>query len=632
MNRIEKDNFRSLKREKLKSFLSERRSQKDTQARAKKETARRLTLERRTRLALERVQARQRKESERVIRKEVRVKTRITKSDKTVSLPGRPKSEKRNIFRGLKIQSGSGEDEVKPSFSAPAKNRQAEKRQKLLSYLEKQRVKKSEIIAEKIKQKEAVSGKKRVRRAELKRQKEFLSQQKLASQSPPKAKAAFLTRDKKETKVNRKEESGKAEGFGLAVAGRFYKRQQLLSYLKKRKAGQKTFAVQRRELKKIAKVVVPEVPLTPVVPEVIPVVMPVITLPPPPPEIITAVVPETVSAPPEEFSPVMVEEKKSTVRRFKLSLARGKKSPSDTALPDSQKVVLPPRNPFHIVSFLKAHSVKIVFLLLVLGWFAEITMLNRRLESVRKQIEQATGITKAHISGEAIITDKLSSLALGTTRVEGIRDPFSNELWRIREITPSQARAVPIRTAKIPAPSSIIKPVTPILITKSPEFTLPEVARAIPDSAKLTRIPQVTVPQVGSVSTPSAPVSGLRFRGILNVAGIDYFFVEGANGGYRVRIGDTVEGFKIYDYRNGILYFAKDGYTYQFNEERVSPPLRYRGRMIKSGQEYLFLEDQSQKTHMAVIGEEIEGYRLIKLVGDYLYFIKDDRLYYLKKE
>ena len=186
---------------------------------------------------------------------------------------------------------------------------------------------------------------------------------------------------------------------------------------------------------------------------------------------------------------------------------------------------------------------------------------------------------------------------------------------------------------KIPAPSSIIKPITPItpiLITKPPEFTPPEVAPAIPESAKLARIPQVTVPQVDSVSTSSAPVSSLRFRGILNVAGIDYFFVEGASGGYRVRVGDTVEGFKIYDYRNGVLYFAKDGYTHQLNEERASPPLRYRGRMIMAGQEYFFLE--GQRTYRAVIGQEIEGYQLVKRVGDYLYFVKDARLYYLKQE
>ena len=211
--------------------------------------------------------------------------------------------------------------------------------------------------------------------------------------------------------------------------------------------------------------------------------------------------------------------------------------------------------------------------------------------------------------------------------MEGIRDPFSNELWRIQEITPTQTRAIVVRSrVKMPVPGGIIKPPTPILIVKSPEFTPPEVGRAIPEGAKMTRLPPVAVTQV----PPSTPVSGIHFRGILNVAGIDYFFVEGDSGGYRVRIGDTVEGFKIYDYRNGVLYFAKDGYTYQLNEEKVSPPLRYRGRMIMAGQEYFFLE--GQRTYRAVIGEEVEGYQLVKRVGDYLYFVKDARLYYLKQE
>ncbi|MCX5641629.1 MAG: hypothetical protein NTY10_00030, partial [Candidatus Omnitrophica bacterium] len=272
----------------------------------------------------------------------------------------------------------------------------------------------------------------------------------------------------------------------------------------------------------------------------------------------------------------------------------------------------------------------IIFLLLVLGWIMEIAMLNNRLENVRQQIEQAASIARPRVPSEAIITAKVSPPTLGMTRVEGIRDPFSNELWRIQEITPAQAKAVGIRPVKVPAPSSIIKPIIPILITKPPEFTPPQIAKAIPESAKLAQIPQITVPQVGSVSAPSAPVSSLRFRGILNVAGIDYFFIEGASGGYRVRIGDTVEGFKIYDYRNSVLYFARDGYTYQLNEERASPPLHYRGRMIMAGQEYFFLE--GQRTYRAVIGEEIEGYQLVKRVGDFLYFVKDDRLYYLKQE
>ncbi|MBU2495773.1 MAG: hypothetical protein ABIK20_03105 [Candidatus Omnitrophota bacterium] len=597
MNNLEKDNSRSRKREKLKSFLSERRSQKDTQATARKEAARRLTSERRARLVSERVQARQRKEALRGTRIKSRVKIRTPEPDKAVSLPSRSKSEKRKVFAGGKTEPGSGEDKAKPSSSAPAGNQQAENRQKLLAYLEKHSVNKSEIIAGKIKQKEAAAGEKQARRAERKRQKQSLRQPKPIIPVQKKAGETIS-----------------------AVIGQSYKRQQLLSYLKKRQAGEKTFAVQRRELKKIVAAAISEATSAPVVPEVIPVVIPLVT---PPPLL------ETEGAVPEKVPTPIAETPAG--RRLKLFLGRGKKIPSDTAeIVAVPQAALFSRKSFRIAPFLKDHFAKIIFLLLILGWFVEIFMLNQRLENVRQQIEQTTSITRPRISSETITTAKTLPPTLGTTRVEGIRDPFSNELWRIQEITPAQARAVGVRPVKIPAPSDIIKPTIPILITKPPEFTPPEIARAIPESAKLARIPQVTVPQVGPVSAPSAPVSSLRFRGILNVAGIDYFFIESAGGGYRVRVGDTVEGFKIYDYRNGVLYFAKDGYTYQLNEERASPPLRYRGRMIMAGQEYFFLE--GQRTYRAVIGEEIEGYRLVKRVGDYLYFVKDDRLYYLKQE
>jgi hypothetical protein len=607
MNRIEKNNPRSVKREKLKSFLSERRSQKEAQAVARKEAVRRLAAERRARLVSEGVQARQRKEALKEIKVKSQIKINAVKPDKTASLPGRPPSEKRKVFTGGKAQPDFGEKEVEPSFLAPAANQQAKNRQKLLSYLEKHRVKKAEIIAGKIRRKEAAAGEKQARRAELKKQEQPHPQ--------PQPKPIIPAQKKAGETVS-------------AVIGQPYKRQQLLAYLKKRKAGEKSFAVQRRNLKKITAAVTPEAVLTPAAsPEAIPVIIPLVTPPPSAPSEIAAAVPEKVSAPAAETLASAAEEK-PTGRRLKLPSARGKKSPADAALTDSP---VPVRNPFRVVPFLKDNFGKILVLLLILGWFAEVFMLKKHLDSVSQQLEQSASIARPKISTEAVTTAKASPPVLGTAQVEGIRDPFSNELWRIQEITPASVRVIANRpSARIPLPSPIIRGITPILIPKPPEFTPPEVGKAIPESAKLARIPQVTVPQTASVSAPTAPVFGLRFRGILNVAGIDYFFIEGANGGYRVRIGDVVEGFKIYDFRNGVLYFAKDGYTYQLNEERVSPPLHYRGRMIMAGQEYFFLE--GQRTYRAVIGEAIEGYQLVKRVGDYLYFVKDDRLYYLKQE
>ncbi len=600
MNRTEKDDYRVLKREKLKNFLSERRSQKATQTTAKKEAARRLAAERRARLISERTYARQRKESLKEARVKARVKTHTPEISKNAAPSVRPESGKRVISGGEKTKPVSGGEEAIPSFSAAAVNQQAENRQKFLSYLGENRARKAEVTAEKTRQKKAAAAEKLVRRADQKREKQLLRQQKLTGQSQQK------------TAVTKKEKSGKAAEISLAAVGYPYRRQQLLAYLKSRKAGGKTFAVQRRELKKV---------IGESAPELIPIVVPLV-MPPAPGETAEAV---TEKALPPVVPPV--EEKPAGRRR--LLPARGKKIPSEaTELAAVPKATVSARKPFRIIPFLKDYYIRIIFVLLILGWFLEIAFLNRRLEVVNKQVEQVSGIAKPHISGPAVSAAKISPLALETTRVEGIRDPFSDKLWRIQEITPTEARGTrPV--VRAPGAPSIIKAPPRILITKRPEFTPPEVAKAIPESEKLTRIPPVTVPQVGSV-LPSTPVSNIHFRGILNVAGIDYFFVEGAGGGYRVRVGDTVEGFKIYDYRNGVLYFAKDGYAYQLNEERVSPPLRYRGRMIMSGQEYFFLE--GQRTYRAVIGESIEGYQLLKRVGDYLYFVREDRLYYLKQE
>lgn len=602
MNITEKDDPRSLKREKLRSFLVERRSQKDVQATARKETARRLVLERRARLVSERIQARQRKEALRERGIKSQVKVRVLESDKTASLSNRPKPEIGKVFKDEKIEPDSGEEKDRPFFSTPAGTPQRENRQKFLSYLEKRRVRKSEITAEKIKQKEAAIEKKQARqakKAEFGEQKQSLFQPKMIIRAQDKTAGATIS----------------------ALVGQSYKREQLLAYLKKRKTGEKTFAVQRSGLKKIAEGVIPEVPSAAVVPEPIPVVIPMAA--PPVPLETAAPVPATVSAPIAE-KPSLAEEEKATGRRLRLSLRGGKKTPSAAEPTDTLKAELPLRKPFKILPFLKANLVKIIFILLLLGWFAEMFLLNRHLGNVSKQFEEASVITKPHLTAEGITTAIVSPSTLPTTRVEGTRDPFSNELWRIQEIAPSRARSA---SARAPAPPTILKLPTPILVIRPPEFTPPEVAKAIPESAKLTRIPQITVPQV----EPSSPVSGLRFRGILNVAGIDYFFVEDANGGYRVRIGDTADGFKIYDYRDGVLYLAKDGNTYQLSEERTSPSLRYRGRMIMAGQEYFFLEGQ-QRTYRVVIGEEVEGYQLVKRVSDYLYFIKDGRLYYLKQE
>ena len=294
--------------------------------------------------------------------------------------------------------------------------------------------------------------------------------------------------------------------------------------------------------------------------------------------------------------------------------------------PVSKKVI----RPFDPVNFLKTNYIRAIFALLILGWFVEIFMLNQRLDQTRRQVEEALAPPAKSEAPEAPPEMLAQAPRPQVIRVEGLRDPFSHQLWRLREITSTPL----VRIVRIPNPPGlirripIIRPPEPPVIPK-PTFVAPNVPPAIPESEKISRIPPISV-QLPEVTLPAKPGLTLHFRGTLNLAGVDYFFLEGPDGGYRARVGDTVAGYKIYDYRNGVLYLAREGHTYQINEERLSPPLRYKGRLIMAGEEYFFLE--GQKTYRAIIGEEIEGFRLVRRIGNYLYFVRDDRLYFLKQE
>ncbi|MFH0796804.1 MAG: hypothetical protein V2A65_07080 [Candidatus Omnitrophota bacterium] len=347
---------------------------------------------------------------------------------------------------------------------------------------------------------------------------------------------------------------------------------------------------------------------------------PPVTLPqPPPPPDLEVKLPE----------PPAVEEKPPVTDELTPSLPT--ESRAVTAVtPAAKQPTARTKIPLQIkpVSFLKENSIRILVILLVAGWVGELYLLYNRLDTVRKQVEEVSSLTKPHPPEKTAGGPTPTALLPEMIEIEGIRDPFSNELWRLREITPLTPEQLAVKKPVVPpAP----EPIKPILKPPKPQgFEPPKVPKAIPESAKLAKIPSITLPSPVNVTPPATPALNLNFRGILNIAGLDYFFIEGSGGGYRARIGDTVEGFKIYDYRNGTLSLSKDGYTYQINEERVSPPLRYRGRLIMAGEEYFFL--QGTRTYRAILGEEIEGYRLVKRIGDYLYFIKDDKLYYLKQE
>jgi hypothetical protein len=297
--------------------------------------------------------------------------------------------------------------------------------------------------------------------------------------------------------VEKKRKAGKTKGVIPESIGQSFKRQQLLLYLERRKAGGTTLAIQRRESRRTIKEAVSEatpVPVIPVTPEIIPSVAPAPVAPPEKPseavkaEAIVApvAVPLPVTLPPVE--PPEIVKAEETAPPVAIPLPAKPSLPTAKAkMVAESRTPKPRRKPFNLISFLKTDYIRIVFILLVLGWFLEVFMLYKRLGAVWQQVEQASSISRPHPSGMAITTIKTLPPVLETLPVEGVRDPFSNELWRIQEIAP--APAVRIRPVKVPTPPNIIKSTTPILIVQPPEFVPPEVTKAIPDSAKLAATP-----------------------------------------------------------------------------------------------------------------------------------------------
>jgi hypothetical protein len=245
-------------------------------------------------------------------------------------------------------------------------------------------------------------------------------------------------------------------------------------------------------------------------------------------------------------------------------------------------------------------------------FYQRTNLLIKETEEIRsRRVEKPAKAPK-----EIALAPVISKTEIPEVKIIGERDPFSSEIWRMGVVTekPKEIPPRPVVVRPIVKPKEIVKE--------------PEIPPLIPEGEKLPLLSRATTPPVGPITFPE-PTCPLVYRGSLEIGGIDYLFLEGKRN-YRAVIGDIVEGYRVFDLKNGTLYLSKEGYIFTLSEKRLTSPLHYRGRLIMDGKEYFFLE--GKKTYLVQMGEEAEGYQLIKKIGKAIYLLRDDNIYTLKEE
>ncbi len=287
-----------------------------------------------------------------------------------------------------------------------------------------------------------------------------------------------------------------------------------------------------------------------------------------------------------------------------------------------RKPLLPKRErkPFEIVPFLKHNAYLIFFLLLFVGFFGETAYFYRRTGLLIKETEE---IRSRKVQRPAEVPKKLvfvpgAPVKISEIRIIGERDPFSSEIWRMGVVIE--------RPKEIPPRRGIVRPI----VKPEPEKIVKkrEIPPLISEREKLSLLPKAKSPDVTPITFPR-PTCPLVYRGTLEIGGIEYLFLEGKRNN-RAVIGDIVEGYRIFDLKDGTIYLSKGGNIFTLSEKRLVSPLYYRGRLIMEGKEYFFLE--GKRTYLVQMGESAEGYQLIKRIGKTIYLIKDDNIYSLKEE
>ncbi|MCM8770043.1 MAG: hypothetical protein NC911_10345, partial [Candidatus Omnitrophica bacterium] len=240
-------------------------------------------------------------------------------------------------------------------------------------------------------------------------------------------------------------------------------------------------------------------------------------------------------------------------------------------------------------TLIRRNAFKLVFLLLLLAWLGEVAYFTLRTKSADKLFEEITGAAREEAKpGEAAkpIAEKAPvdiTFKTAKVEIEGRRDPFSPGVLRmevIRRPSPTQ-----IALAKSLEVISILRS-TPTVVTGLPKEK-PVVPRTSP-VPQLTPPPKPELPSPGQPQLPvAARVTSERLSPVPEVS------------------VPVVSPLVIPERKCNLVY---------------------RGRMVMEGIEYFFLEGE-KRTYRATLGEEIEGYRLLKKDQDKLYLSKDGHIY-----
>jgi len=277
-----------------------------------------------------------------------------------------------------------------------------------------------------------------------------------------------------------------------------------------------------------------------------------------------------------------------------------KKPPKIKVKPEKPKVrpkeeikVSAYKEPFKLSVFLRRNIFKFVFLALLLAWLIELFMYLKKLISPEERLKQIVGETvekRPSVESKTMVKEEEEKLVYYTREkidIEGKRDPFSTG----RLTMEIMKKPVPtnIIYAKKPDVISIIKTQKFVSILKPEEkITSPEV----PTFTKVSPIEKPSIPKASPVEKP------------------------------------------IVTSPEKITTSSKVSEIEKVPEVKITPfvapekecKLIYRGRMILEGVEYFFIEGE-KKTYRVTVGDEIEGYRILKKEDKQIILSKDGILY-----
>lgn len=265
---------------------------------------------------------------------------------------------------------------------------------------------------------------------------------------------------------------------------------------------------------------------------------------------------------------------------------------------------------------LRKYGLRIFFFLLLLAWIGEVYIFYSKIYFKKPEFEEVA-ISEEKKSpekkGEIKVVMRTQDPGFIEIEIDGERDPFSSELFR---------------TGLLVRPPKFTGPIRPMIKPKEPTEKLIVIPPLIPEGEKLSALASVGKPRVPEIFPPKVTCP-LRYRGSLEIMGIEYLFVEGKKP-HQALIGDTIEGYHLFNKLGDTIYLSREGNIFQLQREILLCPLHYRGRLIMDGKEYLFLE--GKRMYRVTLGGTAEGYQVIRRIGNILYLLKDNNIFELKEE